>query len=84
MLGYLLSIISIAWCSYSASAIFSSVLRLSSQRVLVAYPVGLLSVPSPALHCALPLTTPVPPADRYAAFALLSVFDGHVPLPKKA
>ncbi|KAL8278399.1 hypothetical protein RQP46_009291 [Phenoliferia psychrophenolica] len=53
-LGYLLSALSIAWCSYSASSIFSSVLRLSSQRFLVAYPVGLL----------------------YAAFALLSVFDG--------
>ncbi|ORY46702.1 hypothetical protein BCR35DRAFT_322895 [Leucosporidium creatinivorum] len=53
-LGYLLSCLSIAWCSYSASAIFSSVLRLSHQRFLVAYPVGLL----------------------YAAFALLSVFDG--------
>ncbi|SCV70670.1 BQ2448_3432 [Microbotryum intermedium] len=53
-LGYIISGSSIAWCSYSASAIFSSVLQLSSQRLLVAYPVGLL----------------------YAAFAMLSVFDG--------
>ncbi|SGZ33363.1 BQ5605_C041g11960 [Microbotryum silenes-dioicae] len=53
-LGYIVSGSSIAWCSYSASAIFSSVLQLSSQRLLVAYPVGLL----------------------YAAFAMLSVFDG--------
>lgn len=40
-LGYVLSSLAIAWCSYSASSIFSSVLRLSSQRLLVAYPVGL-------------------------------------------
>lgn len=53
-MGYLLSALTILWCSFSASSIFASVLRLSSQRFLVAYPVGLL----------------------YAAFALLSVFDG--------
>lgn len=53
-LGYVLSALTISWCSYSASAIFSSVLRLQEQRLLVAYPVGLV----------------------YAAFALLSVFDG--------
>lgn len=41
-LGYVLSALTIAWCSYSASSIFSSVLRLSSQKFLVAYPVGLL------------------------------------------
>jgi len=41
-LGYFLSSIIIAWCSYSASSIFSSVLRLSSQRFLVAYPMALL------------------------------------------
>ncbi|KAM0746324.1 Yip1-domain-containing protein [Meredithblackwellia eburnea MCA 4105] len=41
-LGYIACSLSIAWCSYSASSIFSSVLRLSSQRFLVAYPVGLL------------------------------------------
>jgi hypothetical protein len=41
-LGYLLSIVSIIWCTYSASAIFVVVLRMDSQRLLVAYPVGLL------------------------------------------
>ncbi|GAA5841107.1 hypothetical protein JCM11251_008020 [Rhodosporidiobolus azoricus] len=42
MLGYIASAISVLWCSYSASSIFSSVLQLSHQRFLVAYPVGLL------------------------------------------
>ncbi|GAA6017255.1 hypothetical protein JCM10207_003663 [Rhodosporidiobolus poonsookiae] len=42
MLGYILSSISVCWCSYSASSIFASVLQLSHQRFLVAYPVGLL------------------------------------------
>ncbi|CEQ42659.1 SPOSA6832_04504, partial [Sporobolomyces salmonicolor] len=42
MLGYILSSISVIWCSYSASSIFASVLHLSHQRFLVAYPVGLL------------------------------------------
>ncbi|KAG8966811.1 hypothetical protein FRC03_011334 [Tulasnella sp. 419] len=41
-LGYLLSSISVLWCTYSASSIFVTVLRMSDQRLLVAYPVGLL------------------------------------------
>lgn len=41
-IGYVLSSIAIAWCSYAASSIFAVVLRLSHQRFLVAYPVGLL------------------------------------------
>ncbi|KDR75836.1 hypothetical protein GALMADRAFT_248565 [Galerina marginata CBS 339.88] len=40
--GYLLSILSILWCTYAASGIFVAVLRMSDQRLLVAYPVGLL------------------------------------------
>ncbi|KAG6849568.1 hypothetical protein H0H93_007349 [Arthromyces matolae] len=40
--GYLLSFISILWCTYSASGIFVAVLQMSDQRLLVAYPVGLL------------------------------------------
>ncbi|KAE9411410.1 Yip1-domain-containing protein [Gymnopus androsaceus JB14] len=40
--GYLLSLLSIIWCTYSASGIFVAVLRMSDQRLLVAYPVGLL------------------------------------------
>lgn len=39
--GYVLSALSIIWCTYSASGIFVSVLRMSEQRLLVAYPVGL-------------------------------------------
>ncbi|KAI0058072.1 Yip1-domain-containing protein [Artomyces pyxidatus] len=42
LLGYILSCLSIAWCTYSASGIFVAVLRMSDQRLLVAYPVGLL------------------------------------------
>ncbi|KAL0956540.1 hypothetical protein HGRIS_002681 [Hohenbuehelia grisea] len=42
MIGYCLSIFSILWCTYSASGIFVTVLRMSDQRLLVAYPVGLL------------------------------------------
>ncbi|WVQ95112.1 hypothetical protein IAU59_002206 [Kwoniella sp. CBS 9459] len=41
-IGYLLSSVSIAWCTHSASAIFVAVLRMDHQRLLVAYPVGLL------------------------------------------
>ncbi|KAF8664365.1 hypothetical protein AX16_000737 [Volvariella volvacea WC 439] len=41
-LGYFFSILSILWCTYSASGIFVAVLRMSEQRLLVAYPVGLL------------------------------------------
>lgn len=42
MIGYTLSILSILWCTYSASGIFVAVLRMSEQRLLVAYPIGLL------------------------------------------
>ena len=41
LIGYLMSALSILWCSYSASGIFVSVLQMSEQRLLVAYPVGL-------------------------------------------
>ncbi|KAH7888758.1 Yip1-domain-containing protein [Phlebopus sp. FC_14] len=40
--GYLLSLLSIIWCTFAASGIFVAVLRMSDQRLLVAYPVGLL------------------------------------------
>ncbi|KAF7321612.1 Yip1 domain family protein [Mycena kentingensis (nom. inval.)] len=42
VLGYVLSLLSILWCTYSASGIFVAVLRMSDQRLLVAYPIGLL------------------------------------------
>lgn len=38
----LLSIFSVLWCTYSASLMFVTVLSMSDQRLLVAYPVGLL------------------------------------------
>lgn len=41
-LGFILSAVSIMWCTYAASGIFVVVLRMSQQRLLVAYPVGLL------------------------------------------
>ncbi|KAI0035557.1 Yip1-domain-containing protein [Vararia minispora EC-137] len=41
-LGYILSSLSIAWCTWAASGIFVAVLQMSDQRFLVAYPVGLL------------------------------------------
>ncbi|KAJ3517253.1 hypothetical protein NLJ89_g627 [Agrocybe chaxingu] len=42
MFGYILSTLSILWCTYAASGIFVVVLRMSDQRLLVAYPIGLL------------------------------------------
>ena len=39
--GYILAPLCILWCSSSASGIFVSILRMSDQRFLVAYPVGL-------------------------------------------
>ncbi|KAJ3541469.1 hypothetical protein NMY22_g3875 [Coprinellus aureogranulatus] len=41
-LGYLVTILSILWCTYAASGIFVAVLQMTEQRLLVAYPVGLL------------------------------------------
>ncbi|KAI8081905.1 uncharacterized protein B0P05DRAFT_538548 [Gilbertella persicaria] len=40
-IGTALTVISILWCTYSSSGMFSSVLHLNEQRLLVAYPVGL-------------------------------------------
>lgn len=41
IIGSVLTVISILWCTYSSSGMFSSVLHLNEQRLLVAYPVGL-------------------------------------------
>ncbi|MCO5596205.1 hypothetical protein L7F22_050265 [Adiantum nelumboides] len=41
-LGYVAAPIFILWCSSSASGIFVSILGLSEQRFLIAYPLGLL------------------------------------------
>lgn len=40
--GYMAAPLFILWSSSSASGIFVSVLRLSEQRFLIAYPLGLL------------------------------------------
>ncbi|KAF6761203.1 Yip1 domain family protein [Ephemerocybe angulata] len=40
--GYIVTILSIFWCTYAASGIFTAVLQMNEQRLLVAYPVGLL------------------------------------------
>lgn len=42
LFGYIVAFLSIIWCTYAASGIFVAVLRMSDQRLLVAYPVGLL------------------------------------------
>ncbi|KAG1591647.1 hypothetical protein G6F48_003162 [Rhizopus delemar] len=39
IIGTLLTIVSILWCTYSSSGMFTSVLHMSEQRILVAYPV---------------------------------------------
>ncbi|KAI9327545.1 hypothetical protein BDR26DRAFT_875164 [Obelidium mucronatum] len=40
--GLIMSVLSVFWCTYSASLMFCTVLSMSDQRFLVAYPVGLL------------------------------------------
>jgi hypothetical protein len=42
MVGLVLSMLVIVWCAISASGIFVSVLEMKEQRLLVAYPLGLL------------------------------------------
>ncbi|KAI8816309.1 uncharacterized protein EV422DRAFT_623534 [Fimicolochytrium jonesii] len=41
-IGFVFSSLSIAWCTYAASTMFTAVLSMTDQRLLVAYPVGLL------------------------------------------
>lgn len=41
-IGYAAAAISIVWCTHAASSIFVAVLRMDHQRLLVAYPIGLL------------------------------------------
>jgi len=40
-IGFILSVFSIFWCTYASSGMFVTVLGMSEQRFLVAYPVGL-------------------------------------------
>jgi len=42
LIGYGLASLSIAWCTHSAALMFVKVLSLVEQRMLVAYPIGLL------------------------------------------
>lgn len=41
MFGYILSGLAVSWCTYSASGIFMTVLKLHNVRPLIAYPLGL-------------------------------------------
>jgi hypothetical protein len=42
--GYILTTLAIVWCTYSSSAMFCAVGRMSETRMLVAYPLGLFYV----------------------------------------
>ncbi|KAI9104621.1 hypothetical protein DFS34DRAFT_567244, partial [Phlyctochytrium arcticum] len=42
VIGLILGALSVLWCTYSASVMFTTVLSMNEQRLLVAYPVGLL------------------------------------------
>ncbi|RHZ44809.1 hypothetical protein Glove_709g58 [Diversispora epigaea] len=42
--GLIASALAISWCTYSSSTMFVTVLQMSEQRILVAYPVGMLYV----------------------------------------
>lgn len=44
MIGYILTSLAIAWCTYSASGMFCAVGRMSGMRGLVAYPLALFYV----------------------------------------
>lgn len=44
MIGYILTMLAIAWCTYSASGMFCAVGRMSGMRGLVAYPLALFYV----------------------------------------
>ncbi|CAM9199464.1 unnamed protein product, partial [Hapterophycus canaliculatus] len=40
--GHILGLVSVAWCTISATRLFEEYLEMRRQRYLVAYPVGLL------------------------------------------
>lgn len=42
IIGTVLSLVFIVWCSYSASKLFVSVLAMDSMQLLIAYPCALL------------------------------------------
>ncbi len=42
IITYILSCLSIFWCTFSSSSIFVNVLKMERQRLLVAYPLFLL------------------------------------------
>ena len=44
MLGYILTVMAIIWCTYSSSGMFCAVGRMHSMRGLVAYPLALFYV----------------------------------------
>ena len=53
MLGTILALAIILWCSYSSSKLFVSVLAMQSQQLLVAYPCALLYGVFALLNCLL-------------------------------
>jgi hypothetical protein len=44
LFGYIATSFAIAWCTYSSSAMFCAVGRMSEMRMLVAYPLALFYV----------------------------------------
>jgi len=42
IVGYIMAVITIAWCTHSAALMFVTLLTLRDQRLLVAYPIGLV------------------------------------------
>jgi hypothetical protein len=42
LIGYVLAVITIAWCTHSAALMFVTLLTMKDQRMLVAYPIGLV------------------------------------------
>ena len=42
LLGVLIGIFTILWCTYASSTMFVTVLDMKDQRILIAYPIGLL------------------------------------------
>lgn len=40
--GHLLGLVSVVWCTFSATRLFEEYLEMRRQRYLIAYPVGLL------------------------------------------
>ncbi len=42
IVGYVLAVVCIGWCTHSAALMFVTLLTMKDQHILVAYPIGLL------------------------------------------